>query len=209
MANSYKKDSLALFTPKEWGNLTSAEQNQIRTDYPTVYKTMPEGFDVVLDIDTYPTKGDLGNAELFLVLSGCKLFYNPARKLGYIYGTNPANCCKAWNEDPDDIGLKAALGAFAHQINNMLLELDERHATADAIAEVKEVKAIMLARYGAYTGASVRRVIDQLHTLTANPAVKMDDVSLTGPLINCPNGILDLRTGQMRDISPDDYISQG
>lgn len=209
MAKQYKKDSLALFTPEEWCDLDPAKQDQIRTDYQTVYNTMPEGFDAVLDVSTYPTKGDLGNAELFLAISGCKLFYDPARKLGYIYGPNPANGCTAWNKDPDDIGLKAALGDFSHRINSMLLELDERQATADSTARVKKIKEAMLARYGAYTGASVRRVIDQLHTLTANPAVKMDDVSLTGPLINCPNGILDLRTGQMRDLNPDDYISQG
>ena len=200
------KTGLAIYEASEWGKMAIADQNQARVDHNVF--VCPDGTAAALDDKIY-TNTDMGNAELFLSASGCQLYYNDARRLGYVFGRNPKNGCMSLIEDPDDTLLFAAIDNFAHRLNDMAQALDDRKATTDTSAQVKALRKVLFSRMGSFAGASAKRIVERVHKQTADPAVKVDDVVGLGPYINCPNGLLDLTTGQMRPVQFDDYISQG
>ena len=200
------KTGLAIYEQGEWNGMTIQDQNQARVDHNVF--VCPDGTAAALNDKTY-TNTDMGNAELFLAVSGCQLYYNDARRLGYVFGQNPKNGCMSLIEDPDDTLLYAEIDRFAHRLNDMAQALDDRRATTDTSAQVKALRKTLFARMGSFAGASAKRIVERVHKQTANPAVKVDDVVGLGPYINCPNGLLDLRTGKMRPVQFTDYISQG
>ena len=200
------KTGLAIYEASEWGKMTIADQNQVRVNHNVF--VCPDGTAAALDDKTYSLT-DMGNAELFLAASGCQLHYNDARRLGYVFGKNPKNGCMSLIEDPDDTLLYAEIDRFAHRVNDMAQALDDRKATTDTSAQVKALRKVLFSRMSSFAGASAKRIVERVHKQTANPAVKVDDVTSTGPYINCPNGLLDLRTGKMRPTLFEDHISQG
>lgn len=207
MAMEYKNAKLVIYPHSEWDNMTTEQQTQARNSGNSVY-VVPDGIDQVLDTDTYGLS-DLGNAELFLAQSGGTVYYDAARRLGYIYGLDPRNGCTCWVPDPDDTRLCAAVDAFAHIISDMEQAMPEYTASVESATKVKALRKILLTRLRDFSGAATKRIIERIHKQSANPAIVMDDVARTGHLVNCPNGTLDLRTCQLRPARKDDYISQG
>lgn len=207
MALEYKNAKLVLYEKSEWDSMTTAQQTQARNSGNSVY-VVPDGIDQVLDTDTYGLS-DMGNAELFLAQSGGTVYYDAARRLGYIYGLDPRNGCTCWVPDPDDTRLCAAVDAFAHIISDMEQAMPEYTASVESATKVKALRKILLTRLRDFSGAATKRIIERIHKQSANPAIVMDDVARTGHLVNCPNGTLDLRTCQLRPARKDDYISQG
>lgn len=207
MALEYKNAKLVLYEKSEWDSMTTAQQTQARNSGNSVY-VVPDGIDQVLDADTYGLS-DMGNAELFMARSGGTVHYDAARRLGYIYGLDPRNGCTCWVPDPDDTRLCAAVDAFAHTISDMEQAMPEFKASVESATKVKALRKILLARLRDFSGAAAKRIIERIHKQSANPAIVMDDVERAGHLLNFPNGTLDLRTGQLRPASKDDYISQG
>lgn len=209
MAKQYKEVSLAVYSTTEWEKMSSEEKEQAHADFQLVYSTMPDGFEQALDVDTYPLS-DMGNAELFVAAAGYDLHYDAARKVGYVYGVDPRNGCTVWVPDPDDLLLKQAIDDYARKLSEMDQALDERMChTDEAKNKVKTLRKTLFTRYGSFSGAAAKRIIERIHTQTADPSIIMDDVARTGFLLNCPNGTLDLRTGQLQAPSKMDYITQG
>ena len=173
-----------------------------------MHHIMPEGFDAVLETSTYSLT-DMGNAELFLKISGHSIYYDAPKKTGYIYGLDPRNNCVCWVPDPTGIQLLRKLDKFAHRLNEMAKQLNLRRATADTTNKVKELRKILQARLTSFAGPQAKRIAERIYTKSANPKIIMDDPIKTGHLVNFPNGTLNLRTGQLRAPRKDDYISQG
>lgn len=207
MAIIYKTIGLAIYERSEWQRMTIADQNQARVDTPCIY-VAPDGIRDALDTDSYPLT-DLGNAELFAAAAGYDMHYDAARRTGYVYGLDSRNGCMVWRPDPDDIICKQAIDNYARKVSEMEQALDNRKASVDSEGKVKALRKVLISRAGAYAGAAAKRIIERLHTLTADASIVMDDVAHTGHLLNCPNGTLDLRTGQLRAPSKLDYITQG
>ena len=207
MAMIFKAIDLAIYEKNEWDRLTADQRNKILADM-TVY-VVPDGTQQAMDADTYPLS-DMGNAELFIFASGYDLHYDAARKVGYVYGVDHRNGCTVWVPDPDDILLKQAIDDYARKLSEMDQALDERMChTDEAKNKVKTLRKTLFTRYGSFSGAAAKRIIERIHTQTADPSIIMDDVALTGFLLNCPNGTLNLRTGQLQAPSKMDYITQG
>ena len=206
MALIFRNIGLAIYEQTEWDKMTIAEQNQARADYNLF--VAPDGIRQALDTDAY-TLTDMGNAELFLAISGCRVHYDDAKKSGYVYGLDPRNGCIDWVPDSKDVRLMGELDKVAHTLSDMLKALDERRATADTSAKIKAVRKTLTSRLTSFAGPQAKRIADRIHTQTTDPKIIMDDPNMTGHLINLPNGTLDLWTGQIRPASPDDYISQG
>lgn len=193
----------------DWDHKTLADQTTDLQNFGSgnVF-IVPDGFFQAVDTDAYPLQ-DLGAARLFVDLSGCDLHYDPARRLGYVYGLDDRNGCMVWRPDGEDALIKAALDDFADKVAAMDRALDISKASTDVASKIKDRKKIVWTRYTSYAGASVKRVIERIHTQTADPSIVMDDVARAGHLINFPNGTLDLRTGQLRPANKLDYITQG
>lgn len=193
----------------DWDHKTLADQTTDLQNFGSgnVF-IVPDGFFQAVDTDAYPLQ-DLGAARLFVDLSGCDLHYDPARRLGYVYGLDDRNGCMVWRPDDEDALIKAALDDFADKVAAMDRALDISKASTDVASKIKDLKKIVWTRYTSYAGASVKRVVERIHTQTADPSIVMDDVPRTGRLLNFPNGTLDLRTGQLRPANKLDYITQG
>ena len=94
MALIFRNIGLAIYEQTEWDKMMIAEQNQALADYNLF--VAPDGIRQALDTDTY-TLTDMGNAELFLAISGCRVHYDDA---------------KNWDTSTDWIPVTAALIGF-------------------------------------------------------------------------------------------------
>ncbi len=216
MANN-KDKTCQVYEASQWKNLNENTKNGIES-----VLTLGENLFIVADgfFEAIKTKdymiSDLGNAKFFLdhpmngLLEGDKrkIIYHPAHKSSYIYGINPANGCYSWNEDINDAELKKKIDKFTDYLAELCNSLDITNATPEAKKEVKGYKELISKRYSSFANGSMKNIIDRIHGITSRLDVKFDDPDLRY-LINCPNGIYNMRTRKLEPHKMDYFLTNG
>jgi putative DNA primase/helicase len=134
------------------------------------------------------TRSDLGNAERFVDMHGDKVRWCPARKSWFLYdGTRWA---------PDERGHVVKL---AHET--------ARSVFKDAAHETDEAKQKEIAKF-AVASQNKNRIDGMLSQAKPYLAVSMDELDRDPWDLNCANGTLDLRTGELRAHDPANLITR-
>jgi putative DNA primase/helicase len=134
------------------------------------------------------TRSDLGNAERFVDMHGDKVRWCPARKSFFLYdGTRWA---------PDERGHVVKL---AHETARSIFK--------DAAHETDEAKQKEIAKF-AVASQNKNRIDGLLSQAKPYLAVGMDELDRDPWALNCENGTLDLRGGELRAHDPAALITR-
>jgi putative DNA primase/helicase len=134
------------------------------------------------------TRSDLGNAERFVDMHGDKVRWCPARKSFFLYDDT------RWA--PDERGHVVKL---AHETARSIFK--------DAAHETDEAKQKEIAKF-AVASQNKNRIDGLLSQAKPYLAVGMDELDRDPWDLNCANGTLDLRTGELRAQDPADLITR-
>lgn len=149
--------------------------------------------EAVPDVDTRLAglpRTDLGNAERLIARFGADLRYCPAWKNWFVWdGRRFA---------PDETG--AVFRLAERTVRGML------HETA-TLDDADERKAHAGWQRASESRARIESMIKLAQTLDGVPVIH-DDLDRDGWLLNCPNGTVDLRTGELRPHDRADLITQ-
>jgi putative DNA primase/helicase len=131
---------------------------------------------------------DLGNADRFISQHGGRVRYCPSLKSHLVWTGS------RWAKDDSGavVGLAQETARSIH------------HEAADAVDKEEQRK---ISRW-AVTSQSAARIHAMLDMAQPHIAVSMCELDRDSWLLNCQNGTLDLRTGELRDHDPDDLITK-
>jgi putative DNA primase/helicase len=134
------------------------------------------------------TRSDLGNAERFIDMHGDKVRWCPARKAWLIYDG------MRWDWDECGVAVK-----FAHET--------ARSIHKDAALETDPAKQKEIAKF-AVSSQDAKRISGMLSQARPYLAVSMFELDRDPWIVNCRNGTLDLRTGELKPHRPADLITK-
>lgn len=134
---------------------------------------------------------EYGDAQMLAALYRGRLLYSYADKLWYLWGGH------AWYEDQTDLTLQLVAGQLARQYLATSAELSPEVRTqklADALAN----RALALRK--------LKRAQNVLNFAKGLLGIKGDEWDNDPWVLGVANGVLDLKTGALRDGKPEDYI---
>ena len=135
-------------------------------------------------------RNEAGNAQLFALLTNGKVRYDHARKSWFQFQTDHG---RRWITDDTNYVRYYAIEAA-----------EMRRALAVTIGDEKEQKAQF--KY-ASDSKNVRNIDATLKLAASLPGIAFDKTWDSNPLLfQVENGVVDLRTGQLRDAEIDDYL---
>lgn len=140
------------------------------------------------ELRRYYERSDLGNAERFVDMHGDKVRWCPARKSWLFYDS------KRWMWDERGCVVK-----LAHQTARSIYN--------DAVIEPDPAKQKEIAKF-AVASQNEGRISGMLSQAKPYLAVGMDELDRDRWALNCQNGTLDLRTGNLLPHDPADLITR-
>ena len=140
------------------------------------------------EVRRHYTRSDLGNAERFVDMHGSRVRWCPALKSWLFYDG------RRWTRDECDEVRK-----LAHNTARSIFK--------DAVAEEDLAKQKEIAKF-AVSSQNEGRINGMLSQTKPYLAVRMEDLDRDRWTINCLNGTLDLRSGQIRPHDPADLITK-
>jgi len=144
-----------------------------------------------------------GDANLYNHLHSGRFIYDHAAGVWYEWQGH------YWKEDTTGraiAGIDAVIDAYADEAKRQAADAvkSEREGKSDKAKKLHEVQKSLMKRIRALHGA--RRKRNVMYLATVGRGLRGDEWDRAPWLLPCINGVVDLKTGEHRPGSPDDYI---
>lgn len=213
-----RKTGLIIISPESYKSLS----DNIRDDIEKQAKAhncdllkLPAGtYNIFANTNTYKLSDD-GNAKMVLDLcTNRPIIYHSKKQLMYVWtsgieygGTTGGH----WAEDTNGSIIVNIMDDIAKQLADAVNQLAWaiNGATEAAVKEIKDIHTRLSKRYAAFANVSNRKgIIKMIEDRTAKDGALLDNQPESLHLISCRNGMVDVRTGQIRDSKPTDYVTR-
>lgn len=190
------------------------EEHQRRHTHDVVY--LPKGtYKIYANTGKYPISDD-GIADMILTADGIAppIICEPHTSTIYVWSpgeTINGTTGGHWAADATGARINAILDTICDTITQAMTALNicKPLLTDDNKKEVERTVKILAQRYSKVANTSSRNgIVEMLKRRTCKMGEMLDRNPESLHLISCRNGLVDVRTGDIRDAHPEDYITR-